>query len=209
LEVESPTPVTKGRRGGRGAGARGGRVGACRWAVSGGGRTCGRGADEYRRGAGESYGGDNGRHGGGSRTLEEEEAGLLHFEVSSSFPRRPYVRGAGAQPCVSLFAGWRRPFALAKALRSDASVPTRRRSSRVPRAAGAQQRQDCHRATWMWPRGRSRKRRPRRRPQQRQPRRRRSRQRLSPPRAIARPWWRSRTTTSHAPDGANGRTGPC
>jgi hypothetical protein len=62
-EVESPTPITMGRRSGRGVDAR-------RRAVSGGGRV------RYR-GTGKRYGNNDGRHGGASRTLEEEEAGLL------------------------------------------------------------------------------------------------------------------------------------
>jgi hypothetical protein len=40
-------------------------------------------------GADERYGGDDGRHNGASRTLEEEEAGLLQFEISSTFPVGP------------------------------------------------------------------------------------------------------------------------
>jgi hypothetical protein len=87
--VESPTPVTKGCRGGKGAGARGGCGGARHREVSGGGHVCHRGAGERRGGVGECCGGDNGRRGGASRTLEEEEAGLLQFEVSGSVPRRP------------------------------------------------------------------------------------------------------------------------
>jgi hypothetical protein len=69
-EVESPIPVTKGRRGGRGAGAR-------RWAVSGGSHACHRGASKHHGGVGERSGGDDRHSGGASRTLEEEEAGLL------------------------------------------------------------------------------------------------------------------------------------
>jgi hypothetical protein len=49
-EVESPTPVTKGHRSGRGAGAR-------LRAVSGGGRVRRRSADERRGGTGERYDG--------------------------------------------------------------------------------------------------------------------------------------------------------
>jgi hypothetical protein len=71
-EVESPIPVTKGRRGGRGAGAR-------RWAVSGGSHARRRGASKHHRGVGERSGGDDRRSGSASRTLEEEETGLLLF----------------------------------------------------------------------------------------------------------------------------------
>jgi hypothetical protein len=56
-------------------------------AASGAG-TCARrrGNSECRGGAGECYSGDDGRRSGASRTREEEETGLLQFEVSSSFP---------------------------------------------------------------------------------------------------------------------------
>jgi hypothetical protein len=47
------------------------------------------GARKRRGGAGERYGGAGGRHSSAPRTLEEEEAGLLQFEVSSTFPVRP------------------------------------------------------------------------------------------------------------------------
>jgi hypothetical protein len=106
-EVESATPVTKGRRGGsgagtrgecggtrrravRGAGARDACGGTCLQAVSGvGARTCRRGVSEYRGSAGERYGSNDGCRSCASRTLEEEEAGLLQFEVSSTFSVRP------------------------------------------------------------------------------------------------------------------------
>jgi hypothetical protein len=74
-EVESPTPVTTGRRGGRGAGAHGGRGGSRHWVISGG--------------AHGRRGGIGGRDGGAPRALEEEEAGLLQREVSSTSPLRP------------------------------------------------------------------------------------------------------------------------
>jgi hypothetical protein len=69
-EVESPTPVTKGRRGGRGASARDVCGGVRRWAVSRGGRA-------HRKGVGERSSGGDRRRDGGSRILEEEKAGLL------------------------------------------------------------------------------------------------------------------------------------
>jgi hypothetical protein len=57
-----------------------------------------------RRGAGECCwcvwercGGDDGRHNSIGRTLEEEEARLLHLEVSSIFFERPWFRWTGAQ----------------------------------------------------------------------------------------------------------------
>jgi hypothetical protein len=59
LEVESPAPVTKGHRGGRGAGAHGERGGACRREVSGGRRA-------HHRGANERSGSDDRRRGGAS-----------------------------------------------------------------------------------------------------------------------------------------------
>jgi hypothetical protein len=74
-EVESPTPVTTGRGGGRGATTRG-RGGRSRYGVIGGG-TCGR------------YRGASGRDGGAPRALEEEEAGLLQLDVSSTSPFHP------------------------------------------------------------------------------------------------------------------------
>jgi hypothetical protein len=43
------------------------------------------GAGKCRRG----IGGDNSHRGGAPRTLEEEEAGFLQFEVSGTLPRRP------------------------------------------------------------------------------------------------------------------------
>jgi hypothetical protein len=39
--------------------------------------------------------GSDGRHSSVRRTLEEEEARLLHLEVSSVLPRHPQFRGAG------------------------------------------------------------------------------------------------------------------
>jgi hypothetical protein len=87
----------------------------------------------------ECYDGDDGCHGGASRTLEEEEAGLLQFEVSSSLPTCPCFRGWSSTLCffVHRVAPTVPTLAPAKALRSDASVPTRRHSSRAPRAAGS------------------------------------------------------------------------
>jgi hypothetical protein len=73
----APAPVATGRGGTR------------HRAVSGEGCARHRGAGERRGGACERCGGDGGRHIGAFRTLEEEEAGLLQFEVSSAFPMRP------------------------------------------------------------------------------------------------------------------------
>jgi hypothetical protein len=74
-EMESPAPVAMGRGGGHGVGAHGGRGGARHWVISGGIRGC--------------HGGVGGHYSGAPRTLEEEEAGLLQLEVSSTFPVRP------------------------------------------------------------------------------------------------------------------------
>jgi hypothetical protein len=95
-EVESPTPVTKGRRGSRGADAHGGRGGTRYRAVCGRGGAWRRGAGERCRGIWERCGGDDGRHNSACRTLEEEEAGLLQLEVSGPVPRHPQFRWVGA-----------------------------------------------------------------------------------------------------------------
>jgi hypothetical protein len=95
-EMESPTPVAEGRRGGRGASARRGRRDTCRQAVNRGGRAHRRGTGERREGFGErregfgerSGGGDR-RRGGHSRALAEEETVLLEFVVGSAPPRNP------------------------------------------------------------------------------------------------------------------------
>jgi hypothetical protein len=91
--VESPTPVTKGCRGGSGEGARGGCGGTRRRAVSKAGARGGCGGTHHPAvsgaGAGERYDDDDGRRSDASRTLEELEAALLQFEVSSTFPVRP------------------------------------------------------------------------------------------------------------------------
>jgi hypothetical protein len=80
-EVDTPTPVAKSRRGGRGTGTRGGRtrhraVRARSSAHRGSAGAC-------RGGAWECCGGGDRRHSSIRRTLEEEEARLLHLEVSS------------------------------------------------------------------------------------------------------------------------------
>jgi hypothetical protein len=92
--VESPTPVTKGRRGGSGVDARGGCGGTRRRAVSEAGARVRRGgAGEHHGGTGECYGGDDGRRSGDDgrrngacRTVEEQETGLLLSKVSHTFP---------------------------------------------------------------------------------------------------------------------------
>jgi hypothetical protein len=74
------------------------------------------------------------------RTLEEEEAQFLHLEVSSRLSRRSSFEGPKPNSscfCVRGVAPTVPPLAPAKALRTDASVPTRRRSSRAPRATGS------------------------------------------------------------------------
>jgi hypothetical protein len=94
--VESPTPVTGGRRGGRGAGARR--------------RAASRGVCAHRRGAVDR------RRGGASRTLEEEEAGLLQFEGGGILPRRPDFEGLELS-LVFPFAGWCQPSPSSRLLR--------------------------------------------------------------------------------------------
>jgi hypothetical protein len=91
--MESCTPVAKGRGADGGAGARGGRRGACHRAVSRGGRADRRGADERQGCIWERCGGDEGRHSSIRRTLEEEEARILHLEVSSPLPRWSGLEG--------------------------------------------------------------------------------------------------------------------
>jgi hypothetical protein len=155
-----PHPITKGRRSGRGAAVRGGRRGARGWEVSGGGARR-RGTSERHGGASERCGGGGGCHGGASRTLKEEEAGVLQFEIRSYLPKCPCFRGAGAQPCVSSFAGWHRPSLLLHLLRcSGRTRPCRRGGARRERHGrrGARRRWVSHRAERLWPRGRSRKR---------------------------------------------------
>jgi hypothetical protein len=74
-KVESPAPVTTGRRGGCGVGACSGRGGTRHWVISGGAR--------------ERHGGVSGRNSGALQTLKEEEVGLLQLEVSSTSPVHP------------------------------------------------------------------------------------------------------------------------
>jgi hypothetical protein len=68
-----PRPVTTGC----GVGTRGGRGGTRHQVINGGAR-------ERHGGAGERHGSVGGRNSGAPRTLEEEEAGLLQLEVSST-----------------------------------------------------------------------------------------------------------------------------
>jgi hypothetical protein len=85
--------------------------------------------DDWGRGGGHASGGYSTR-----RATEEEEAGILHPEVGDRSPIAMSFRSARSQlsrlrvrkvePTVP-------PLAPAKVLRSDAAVPTRRRSSRV------------------------------------------------------------------------------
>jgi hypothetical protein len=65
------------------------RGGACHRAFSRGGRAHRSGAGECRGGVGERSGGGDGRRDDASRMLEEEEVGLLRFEVGGILPRRP------------------------------------------------------------------------------------------------------------------------
>jgi hypothetical protein len=85
-EVESPAPVAMGREGGRRAGARGGRGGACHWVISGGIR-------ERRGGAGERHGGTGGNYSGAPEPSRKKKRGLSNF------------RCATLPPCVLDFEG--------------------------------------------------------------------------------------------------------
>jgi hypothetical protein len=94
-EVDTSTPVAKSRTGGRGAGARGRRRGACCRAVSRRGRACRestgachKGVWECRRGGWERRSGGDRRRISTHRILKKEEAGLLHLEVSGRSSRR-------------------------------------------------------------------------------------------------------------------------
>jgi hypothetical protein len=93
----------------------------------------------HRGSAWERCGGGEGRHSSACRTLEGEEARLLHLEVSSRSPDVPVSRGWSSVSCLCVHRVALTVLALApaKALKLDASVPMRRRSSRVPRAAGS------------------------------------------------------------------------
>jgi hypothetical protein len=104
----------------------------------------GRSVEEAARGARrrsvwEHCGGDDGRQCSACRTLKEEEARLLHLEVSSRSPRCSDFEGWSSVSCLCVRRVVPTVPALAptKALRSDASVPMRRRSSRAPRVAGS------------------------------------------------------------------------
>jgi hypothetical protein len=141
--VGACTPVTRAGSGGRRTIAWGGRRGAHHHAVCdrggtshGGASACQVGARArdgggWRRGCGRAHdvGGD----------LEEKEAGLLLLEVRGCLSRGrvPDRRGSDdLSPCLPGGAN-RAPLAPAKVLRADASVPTRRHSSRVPRAGAS------------------------------------------------------------------------
>jgi hypothetical protein len=83
-------------------------------------------------------------HAGGGRNVrrapEEEETGILHPEVGDHCPtRRIFETSEGLTFLLSRSQGGAHhaPLAPAKVLRSDAAVPTRRRSSRASRAAGS------------------------------------------------------------------------
>jgi hypothetical protein len=98
-------------------------------------RVCRGGVWEYCDG-----GGGGGRRRSDCRTLEEEEAWFLHLEVSSHLSRHSGFEGLEPNSscfCVCRVAPTVPPLTPAKALRSDASVPTRRRSSRASRVTGS------------------------------------------------------------------------
>jgi hypothetical protein len=86
-------PLTKSRRGGRGTSAWGGRGSARRQAVYERGGVHRRGAGARHGGIQEHCSGDVGHHHSVRRALEEEEAWLLHLEVSSRFSRRSDFEG--------------------------------------------------------------------------------------------------------------------
>jgi hypothetical protein len=92
-DVESSAPVAKGRRGGRGAGARAGCGNTHHRAVRGRGGVRRGGTGERRESVWERCDGDDGRHRSACRTLEEEETRLLHLEVSSHSSRRSGFEG--------------------------------------------------------------------------------------------------------------------
>jgi hypothetical protein len=95
--------------------------------------------------------------------------------------------------------------ALAKVLKSEAFVPTRRRSPRAPPVSATATGEPPH--DMAMARSRSGKGRWRRRQRRRQPRWRRHRRHPYPPRATRR-WWTLLTTTPHPLGGANGGTSP-
>jgi hypothetical protein len=80
--VEPPAPVATGRGGGRGIGTRSGRESTYHRAIGGG---------TIRHRGGASV-----RDGDTPSALEEEEAGILQFEVSHIFARALLIRGAVA-----------------------------------------------------------------------------------------------------------------
>jgi hypothetical protein len=134
--VEPSAPVAKGRRG---AGTRGWHGSARRRAIRGRGGARRRGAGERRGSVLEHCGGDGGRHRRACRAVEEEEERLLHLEVSGPFRGVPVSRGRSlvSYLCIHGVTSTIPALALAKALRSDASVPTRRRSSRATWVTGS------------------------------------------------------------------------
>jgi hypothetical protein len=113
-DVESSAPVAKGRRGGRGAGARAGCGNTHHRAVRGRGGVRRGGTGERRESVWERCDGDDGRHRSACRTLEEEETRLLHLEVSSHSSRRSGFEGlelSFLSPCSQGGADHPRPCA--------------------------------------------------------------------------------------------------
>jgi hypothetical protein len=101
--------------------------------------TCVRGGAGARRGDDWGCGGGHvGRGHNARRAPEEEEEGLFHPEVSDLSPKCHVFETPVPDFSFSCSQGGahRAPLAPAKVLRSDAAVPTRRSSSRAPRAAG-------------------------------------------------------------------------
>jgi hypothetical protein len=87
--------------------------------------------DGWGRGGGHAGGGYNAR-----RAPEEEETGVFHPEVGDCFPSTAFLDWLGPKFLIFVFIGWRPPCPLApaKVVRSDAAVPTKRRSSTASRA---------------------------------------------------------------------------
>jgi hypothetical protein len=93
LEVGSCALLTESRRGGRGASARGGHGSAHHRAVCGRSGARHEGAGVRRGSIRERCSGDDGCHHSARRALEEEEAGILHLDVSSRSSRRSDFEG--------------------------------------------------------------------------------------------------------------------
>jgi hypothetical protein len=124
-------PLAQGRGGGGGDGAWGGRESARRLAANKRGDA--RRGDGRGRGGGCTDGGNDIR-----RAPEEKEKAIFHPEVSGRFPSSMFLDWPGPKvSCLRVrrVASAVPPLAPAKVLRTDAVVPTRRRSSRASQTA--------------------------------------------------------------------------